>query len=219
MGATASGEFAERQPLYGPATAPAAHRAPVDLPLTQSVSEDQRLLHQLSGGDRAALSKVVDRHRLAIYGYLRARLLQTADAEDLCQEVFLRCYSGKVKFQKATELRPWLIGIARNVLREFVRGRARSKEVAWTELCLELDATMMEDDQPHAAAKHLPGCLEGLGPSAKEALDLRYGQSLPLAKIGEALRRSEGAAKLLIFRARQALRSCLEARLRQDDHE
>ena len=219
MGATAASEFADRPPLYGsPLNEAAAVGNRVDLPLTQSISEDQRLLRKLHKGERSALELIVERHQMTVYGYLRARLLEPADAEDLCQEVFLRCFSGKVKFERATDLRPWLIGIARNVLREHVRSKVRSKEVAWTELCLKLDAlTADQPAQQHAAIEHLPACLQGLGPSAREALDLRYGASLALAEIGAKLRRSEGAVKLLIFRARQALRSCLDLRLRQEE--
>ena len=218
MGATASSEFADRPPLYGSPPSEAAVGSPVDIPLTQSVSEDQRLLRKLHKGDRSALELIVERHQMTVYGYLRARLLEPADAEDLCQDVFLRCFSGKVKFERATELRPWLIGIARNVLREHVRSKVRSKEVAWTEMCLELDALIATQPvEEHAAIDHLPTCLQSLGPSAREALDLRYGASLALAEIGDKLRRSEGAVKLLIFRARQALRSCLDLRLRRED--
>lgn len=225
MGAVAAGEFADRKPFYqGPAAPDSARAATAgpaqadELPITHSVSEDQLLLHRLRKADRDALEAIVRRHQLAVYGYLRARLLQPADAEDLCQEVFLRCYAGKVKFDRTTKLRPWLIGVARNVLREHVRRQARSKEVAWTQLCLELDALAQE--QPageHAAMEHLPGCLAALGQSAREALDMRYGASLRMADIGQRLRRSEGAVKLLIFRARQALRNCLDLRLRASE--
>jgi RNA polymerase sigma-70 factor (ECF subfamily) len=57
--------------------------------------------------------------------------------------------------------------------------------------------------------------LEELGQSARQALELRYGACLRLAEIGERLHRSEGAVKLLVFRARQALRKCLDFRMLQ----
>ena len=99
-----------------------------------------------------------------------------------------------------------------------MRSRSRSKEVAWTELCLELDALAADQGaSENAALEHLPTCLSALGESAREALDLRYGASLRLADIGERLRRSEGAVKLLIFRARQALRNCLNLRMRTSE--
>jgi RNA polymerase sigma-70 factor (ECF subfamily) len=187
-----------------------------DIPLTESVPEDVLLLRQMRRGQREAFEAIVARHQRAVYGYLRARLLEPADAEDLCQEVFLRCYSGQVKFDRALQLRPWLIGIGRNVLREHVRRKARTREVAWTEMCLELDSLAAEETAASATAlEHLPRCLEELGQSARQALDMRYGASLRLAEIGERLHRSEGAVKLLVFRARQALRKCLDYRLLQ----
>ena len=186
------------------------------IPITESVPEDVLLLKQMRRGDRAAFEAIVTRHQRAVYGYLRARLLEPADAEDLCQEVFLRCYSGQVRFDRAAQLRPWLIGIGRNVLREHVRRKTRTREVAWTEMCLELDSLAAEETAANASAlEHLPRCLDELGQSARQALDMRYGASLRLAEIGERLHRSEGAVKLLVFRARQALRKCLDLRMLQ----
>ena len=123
---------------------------------------------------------------------------------------------GREKFERAPAVRPWLFGIARNLLREHVRRVYRRREVAWTEMCLELDRLA---DSPDAhdddALIHLPACLETLGKSAREALDLRYQARLRLAEIGEKLHRSEGAIKLLVHRARQALKNCLDHRLKR----
>lgn len=216
MGATARPAYRTGEETYAERSSAAARPGGDGIALTETVPQDLRLLRAVQRGDREAFTLVVKHHQQAVYGYLRARLTQPADAEDLCQEVFLRCYSGKVKFQRATQLRPWLIGIARNVLREHVRKLVRSKEVAWTELCLELDSLNQEEEPAHAEAMHhLPDCLESLGTSAREAINLRYASDLRLTDIGQQLHRSEGAIKLLIFRARQALRQCLQFKLRR----
>ncbi len=178
------------------------------------VVQDHVLISSAQRGDRVAFGQLIDRHQSAIYGYLRARLLEPADAEDLSQEVFLRCYRARGRFDSAEMVRPWLVGIARNVLREHVRKAKRRKEIAWTELCLELDA-MISSEDPHydQALQHLPGCLDSLGQTARAALAMRYESNLKLADIGDRLRRSEGAAKLLVHRARQALKHCLNGKL------
>jgi RNA polymerase sigma-70 factor (ECF subfamily) len=44
---------------------------------------------------------------------------------------------------------------------------------------------------------------------------MRYRGNLKLAAIGQKLHRSEGAVKLLMFRARQALKHCLDVKLKQ----
>jgi RNA polymerase sigma-70 factor (ECF subfamily) len=221
MGIAARTTLGTASPALGPpptaASATPHDSRSTDIPVTEKVPEDFRLLRQLQRGDRSVLDEIIRGHQQAVYGFLRARLLEPADAEDLCQEVFLRCYSGQVKFDRATQLRPWLIGIARNVLREHVRKRQRSREVAWTELCLELDQlSQIDPAEPHAALAHLGGCLESLGQSARQALDLRYGANMRLAQIGERLSRSEGAVKLLVFRARAALKNCLDSRMKRE---
>jgi RNA polymerase sigma-70 factor, ECF subfamily len=172
---------------------------------------DKQLMEAAQRGDRTAFADIIQRHQGAIYGYLRSRLLEPADAEDLSQEVFLRCYVSPARFDHSVMVRPWLIGIARNLLREHVRRVKRRREVAWTELCLELEEMVgLADERYDEIMRHLPNCLASLGQSARQALDLRYQAKLRLSEIGEKLHRSEGAVKLLMFRARQALRHCLD---------
>ena len=185
------------------------------------LSADQALIEQLRRGDRAAFAAVIERHQRAVYGYLRARLLQATDADDMTQEVFLRFYLSQARFDSSALVRPWLLGIARNLLREHIKGLKRRKEVAWTELCLELESVMPPDAQwtdDEDVMRHLPICLDGLGPSAREAIDLQYRGERKLAEIGRQLHRSEGAVKLLLHRARQALKDCLARRTKQSEH-
>ena len=180
-------------------------------------SKDAVLVQAAQSGDRAAFTEIVQRHQGAVYGYFRARVLQPSDAEDLTQEVFLRCYTCWARFDRTAEVRPWLLGIGRNLLREHARKIKRRKEVAWTELCLELDELVSSDDQVYGdMLVFLPTCLESLGESARQAVELRYGAQLRLSEIGEKLCRSEGAAKLLMFRARQALKNCLDRKHQGD---
>ena len=94
---------------------------------------DQTLIEQLRQGDRSAFEIVIERNQRSVYGYLRARLQQTSDADDMMQEVFLRFYLSQARFDSSALIRPWLLGIARNLLREHVRDVKRRKEVAWTE--------------------------------------------------------------------------------------
>ena len=105
---------------------------------------------------------------------------------------------------------------ARNVLREHVRANAKRREVGWAELCLELEDCSDRPVAPPLAAGHLPECLESLGQSARQAIDMHYAEGLRFADIGERLERTEPAVRLLMFRARQALRHCLERKMRAD---
>lgn len=173
---------------------------------------DQQLVELLRRGDQSAFGQIIERHQRVIFGYLRARLTQPIDAEDMTQEVFLRFYLAQARFDSAALVRPWLLGIARNLLREHVRGLQRRREVGWTELCLELESVLPanSNDAETDAMEWLPDCLQQLGPSARQAFELRYRSEQKLSEIGEQMHRSEGAIKLLMHRARIALRQCLE---------
>jgi RNA polymerase sigma-70 factor (ECF subfamily) len=183
----------------------------------QEESEGHRaIVAAAQRGDQEAFAALVELYQNTVYGFLRARLLEQADVEDLSQEVFLRCYLGREKLSRAHTVGAWLIGIARNILREHVRKVQRRREVAWTELCLELDSLVSDHHEKYdEALLQLPKCLESLGQSAREAIDLRYRSQLRMAVIAEKLKRSEGAVKLLVHRARQALRHCLDRKLKK----
>jgi RNA polymerase sigma-70 factor (ECF subfamily) len=190
--------------------------AAADLRRTGAVEVDahRALVAAAQRGDNRAFAALIGLYQNMVYGFLRARLIERADAEDLCQEVFLRCYLGREKLGRASAVGSWLVGIARNLLREHVRRVHRRKEVAWTELCLELDALTSNEEADHdQALAFLPICLDSLGQSAREAIELRYRSELRMAQIGERLKRSEGAVKLLVHRARAALRNCLQRKL------
>ena len=165
----------------------------------------------LHDADRAEVEAVVAAHQKMVYGFLRGRLADASAADDLCQEVFLRFLTSRPLVATGSgETSAWLVGIARNVLREHARRRARRREVSWTELCLDVEhgGNQAAGDTDDRLAR-IPGCLDGLGKTARTALDLHYGERLRLAEIGRRFDRSEGAVKLLLFRARQAVRRCL----------
>src|SRR5258708_1015498 len=173
--------------------------------------QDQVQIENALQGDRAALETLILQHQGAVYGYLRARLLQHSDAEDLTQEVFLRFYLARARFDSSQLVRPWLLGIARNLLKEHMRKTKRNRQTAWTELCLELEELLkVEPREPEDdLLVWLPECMSGLGQSARQAIDLHYSANLPMSEIGQQLKRSKDAVKLLVFRARQALKRCL----------
>ncbi len=182
--------------------------------------QDEALVAAAQRGDRQAFAQLVQLHQASVFGYLRARLLRAHDAEDLTQEVFLRCYTSWARFDGSAQVRPWLLGIARNLLHEYARKQRRRKETAWTETCLEIDEVVSSQENVYGdLVDHLPGCMDGLGDTARQAIEMRYQSELHVPQIGEKLRRSAGAAKLLMFRARQALKNCLLRKHQAAEHE
>ncbi len=81
-------------------------------------------------GDRSAFAELYDRRARLI----RAICFNTTDdlhsAADLTQEVFLRAYSKLDSLRDPERFSAWLTGIARQVCREWIRGRLRDRQLA-----------------------------------------------------------------------------------------
>ena len=106
------------------------------------------------------------------------------------------------------------MGICRNVLREHVRSVGKQRKVAWPELCLELEG-MIDEDGIYDDVLHLvPVCLSGLGESSGKALHWHYMESLKVDQIASRMDRTVGAVKVLMVRARQALKRCIKSHLK-----
>ncbi len=171
-------------------------------------------MERARAGERAAFGVLYSQYRSAVYGYLRARLLHSGDAEDLCQEVFLRVFGAIARFDARTPFPAWLLGITRNVLREHVRRQRRSRENGWTELCLDLEALAPAESLYSDVLHHVPLCLASLSEPAAQALHAHYMAGRKVQDIAQQMGRTLGAVKVLMVRARQALKRCIENRLK-----
>ena len=122
-------------------------------------------------------------------------------AEDAAQETFLRFVRARGRYREQGRVRAYLITIARNVCIDLVRGRAR----AWEELPESLvgDCDPAENDN----AQDLSQALVHLSRVQREALELRYGQSLKVGEVATVLGMSRFAAARTIAAALEALRS------------
>ena len=158
--------------------------------------------------DPAAFGQFVEQQRGAVYAYLRSRMSSSADADSLTQQVFTSLYRNAKHAAAAPDLQAWLLNEARKALAGYVAAQRKQSGTAWSELCLEYDA-----DAPHdtpADKQRLRDCLDRLDPGAREAMQFKYSGQRDLAEVSRRMRRSEDAVKLMIYRARQSLRQCLE---------
>src|SRR5438132_14022728 len=81
--------------------------------------------------DRAAWQQFVELYGRLVYGFVRQRGLQDADAADLTQEVFLAVAQAAGRWQydpRKGTFRGWLYGLTRNKIAKFLQ-RRRSQPV------------------------------------------------------------------------------------------
>jgi RNA polymerase sigma-70 factor (ECF subfamily) len=143
-------------------------------------------------------------HEPALRAFLRRRLQDPDETEDLLQDLFVKALDRKDQFCEVANARAWLFAVARNALVD--RLRLRKDQV---ELPEDLAAPHTEPVPVDTLADCLPRALAELSPEDREALTLCDLDGLTQ----EAYARLKGltlpGAKSRVQRARKRLREHL----------
>lgn len=175
---------------------------------------EKRLLTSARQLEPAALARIHDRYYEPIYRYAHYRTGDAQIAEDAASEVFVRLLdalqNGKAPRQS---LRGWLFGTASHIVNDHFRRLYRSQTEdldGHSELPASADAD--PEHQLQVSLKHdqLRNALTHLTNDQQHVITLRFGQGMSHQEVAELLGKSEGAVKLLQFRALRALRQILE---------
>jgi RNA polymerase sigma-70 factor (ECF subfamily) len=180
--------------------------------------QNDRDVIRASMSDPTAFGQIFDRHVGDITRFVTRRASAEA-AEDLVAETFITAFRRRESFgAESLGARPWLYGIATNVLRHYFRGLDRrrrlvdkwrlslggedpSSDRAFAELPERLDA---ERRRPE-----LEAALATLDPQARDALLLYSYAGLTYEEIAYALGTPIGTVRSRISRSRQKLRELL----------
>ena len=129
-----------------------------------------------------------------VLGYIRARVNNREDAEDLCQDVFAKALraSGSYDAGKAAP-GTWIYAITRNAVIDWLR-RTRPGE--------ELPEDLADEAQPEdevmrtSLLDELAAALETLPDELTDIIVLRYYDRMPLTEVADRLGLSYGMTKL-----------------------
>ncbi|HEY0731931.1 MAG TPA: RNA polymerase sigma factor [Chitinophagaceae bacterium] len=76
--------------------------------------EDSNLVRMAAAGDKSALQSLILRHHVFVYNLALKMTRNTADAEDLAQEVVIKAITSLSKFEGRSNFRTWLYRITVN---------------------------------------------------------------------------------------------------------
>lgn len=180
------------RPIGRPAPAIANHEAP--------------LIRRAQAGDREAFGELYGRHEPRVRSYLSRRLRgREADVEDLVAETFLTALQRISTFEldQPGEFENWLVGIARNKLRRWLRHPSRREttvDEVWS--AAEVCAGSASPDEMALDRLDLAAALSRLTPRVRRALVLQHAVGLPTAEIALALGTTKRSVWALTGRAR-----------------
>jgi RNA polymerase sigma-70 factor (ECF subfamily) len=165
----------------------------------------------LRTGSADAFEEVYDRHAAAVLAWARARVGE--HAADLTAEVFARAWLSRSRFRHENESAlPWLLGIAKNVLRESLRKR-RVEDAARRRLgmptVLAPDASFERIDADRSLSEPERRILASLPEKDRDLLRLRVLEERSYREIAVRLRCTPQAARRRVSRLLRQLQFTL----------
>lgn len=147
-----------------------------------------------------------------LHRYLHRRV-GAAAADDLTAATFAAAYAGWERFDQARPVRPWLYGIAANLVRRYWRDerrmlRAYARSGVDPVLVDEINEAVSRSDAQTRRCE-LAAALAGLRPQEREILLLHAWAELSDAEIASALWLPVGTVKSRLHRTRERLRNQL----------
>lgn len=176
---------------------------------------DIQVVRQVLRGNRDAYADIVERYKSPVYN-LAVRLTGSlSEAEDLAQEVFIRVYETLDRFDDSKRFFPWMYTVALNVIRNdakkkksiFFRIQTDNVPDKWLK-DTNTPEKSVSDSQQH---QRLARFVLKLPTLQKEAIVLRYYQSLAFDEIAEIQACSISAAKMRVYRGLEQLNRLMQS--------
>ena len=195
--------------------------------MTGADGREDELIRKLAAGDRAAFESLYHKHNSALVRVGTGILRNRATAEEIAQETWVAVLSKIDTFEGRSSLAGWIFTIMVNKARSRARrdGRSVSFDVAgrddaladafdgrgrWKDLPdLWDDLTPERIVAGRSVLEHVNAAIEALPPGQRAVLILRTQQGLDAAEVCEVLGISEGNVRVLLHRARLAIREAL----------
>lgn len=172
--------------------------------------EDTDLLARAQAGDKDAFGHLYEKYLDDIYHYLFYRVSNQQDAEDLTEKVFLKAWRALTKHPpQQLSFRLWIYRIAHNVAIDYYRTR---KEAVDLDQLGELQSEHLKPEQivtQNERNRSLLEALQRLKEEHQEVLVCRFVVELTHSETAVVMERSEGAVRILQYRALEALRKIL----------
>jgi RNA polymerase sigma-70 factor, ECF subfamily len=176
---------------------------------------DTALMMQVSRGDRSSFDLLLNRHRNSVVNHLYRLVHNHAIAEELAQDVFIRVYRSRAKYQPDAKFTTWLFRITTNVALNWRRDTRRELGlVRLDDEVRRLPKKELWDRMPRAdevlllelRAKQVRAAIQTLPPKQLAAVLMHKYEGMEYVEIAQILECSLPALKSLLFRAYETLR-------------
>jgi len=200
-------------PTVGTAPGPAGNRDTVGEAPCRPTDADVLVA---SWDDPSVFALLFDRHARVVHRYVASRAVRQ-DVDDVVSETFIAAFRSRHRYDPRYEdARPWLLGIAANIVRHHLRAEARRRHLPWR-VALRPDAEADLADVVTARVdagsgwEQVVSALNRLDERYREVLLLLATADLTYADVARALGIPVGTVRSRLARGRLQLRELLGA--------
>jgi RNA polymerase sigma-70 factor (ECF subfamily) len=173
------------------------------------VSTDAEYIQMVRRGDPAGAEALFRRHAGAIMRFATRMTGSHHEAEEICQDAFVKMIDHADQFDGRAPLASWLLSIAANTCRDHLRRRRRTSTLPLTAAGpLEAKApsalNVLVEHETRAEVKEALGMLSE---DQREVVLLARYHGQPYDQIARTLGITEGAVKTRMFRAMEILKA------------
>jgi RNA polymerase sigma-70 factor (ECF subfamily) len=181
-------------------------------------TSDADVMLRVRAGDDSAFEYLVQKYRRQMVSFMYRMSHNTAAAEDLAQEVFLRVYRSRANYEASAKFTTWLYRIATNLAVNHARDTRHERPENTVNLDQPDSETGQTPDVPDGSLTVEESILrrerlaairervQALPERQRMAVVMHKYQQMDYKQIAEVLKLSESATKSLLFRAYETLR-------------
>jgi RNA polymerase sigma factor (sigma-70 family) len=189
-------------------------------------TSDEALLAQIAQQDRRAMHSFYVRHSQAVHSFAWRRLGDSDTAQDVVVDTMYEVWRGAGRFAGASQVKTWVLGIARHKLLDRQRADGRVVVAELSEDMLDSLADVAPGPYAMLAAKqraqHLANCMEALPDVQKESLHLSFVEDMSLKEIALVQGVPMNTVATRVHHGKRKLADCLArslgAQWRDGDH-
>jgi RNA polymerase sigma-70 factor, ECF subfamily len=183
---------------------------------------DEELMLSYKKGETAMMDELLARYKNPVYHFALRLSRSQHEAQDVAQEVFLKVHQYRLSYEPSAKFSTWIFTICHNACMSSFRKSRRF--VFWPRQKDDPDELIdLESPQPSpqeiAAGNDMATIvrenIQSLPFLQKEALILREYEKMDYAEISTILGKPLGTVKILIYRARMALKEKLLPYIRE----
>jgi RNA polymerase sigma-70 factor (ECF subfamily) len=183
---------------------------------------DAEIMLRVKTGDQSAFEYLVQKYRRPMVSFMYRMARNSAAAEDLAQEVFLRIYRSRETYEASAKFTTWLYRIATNLAVNHARDSRHERPEVQVSLdepdddtgtTLELPDASLNAEQQMVRRERMLAIrrrVEALPEQQRLAVIMHKYQQMDYKQIADVLKKSESATKSLLFRAYETLRDQLK---------